>query len=77
MTTSVRMVDIPIEGSRMTLRVAAAHDGDEGSPQLLFVLGFGEGEQFLRPGWMGSPIKVPDALRIRIIDALNELGRSE
>ena len=45
-------------GGNATLRMVKVEGGPEGS-HLLLVHGFGEGAEFRRPQWAGSPLRLP------------------
>jgi uncharacterized protein (DUF1778 family) len=66
-----RVVDIPTSPGA-TLRVAMVHDGDAGEV-LILAHGFGSGDDFRRPEWCGSPLRLPAASLPDLRRALVEL----
>lgn len=62
-----RMLDLPTEGNA-TLRIALVDDGEAGRV-LILSHGFGTGDAFHRPGFCGSPLRLP-------VDVIPELRRA-
>lgn len=71
-----RVADVPTSGAS-TLRLAFVPDVDDGDV-LVISHGFGgAGEPFRRPGWCGSPIRIPASAIPGLVAALEELRGSD
>lgn len=66
-----RVLDLPTEGPA-TLRVAVVDDGEAGVA-LILCHGFGTGDAFHRPGFCGTPLRLPVAIIPELRRALEAL----
>lgn len=60
-------------GGNQTLRVALVEDGAEGEV-LILSHGFGSGDAFHRPGFCGTPLRLPASVLAELQTALEILG---